>query len=281
MNKFFKIIGFICLILFSFFYTEKTVNVVKEQDELMIKIKQEQYKYKIDVLESIVDNDTIIPGINGLEVNIDKSYEKIRSIGIYDPNYLVYNQIYPNNKLNDNLDKYIIKGNKNKKMMSLIFLINNDDNIYEIIQILKNNNFKANFFVTSEWFSKNNELISFLINNGYNVGYYGNHDNSEFIWMNTILKTNLKQNNNYCYLEEKNDKYLNICKLNKNYTIIPNVIIKKDLLINVKKNIESGNIIAIDINNSTNEFELTIKYIKSKGLELVNLDKLLDTNNQK
>ena len=50
MKKLFQIIGIISLMGFSFFYTEKTVSVVKEYDTIMIDIKNVEKKYKKDAL---------------------------------------------------------------------------------------------------------------------------------------------------------------------------------------------------------------------------------------
>ena len=42
MKKLFEILGIIALMSFSFFYTEKTLSVVKENDEIMIEIKEKK-----------------------------------------------------------------------------------------------------------------------------------------------------------------------------------------------------------------------------------------------
>ena len=47
MKKLFEAVGFITLICLSFVYTEKTVNVVKEYDDIMVTIKEKNEEYKI------------------------------------------------------------------------------------------------------------------------------------------------------------------------------------------------------------------------------------------
>ena len=42
MRRFFEILGFLSLVCFSFFYTEKTIDVVKEVDDIMITLKEEE-----------------------------------------------------------------------------------------------------------------------------------------------------------------------------------------------------------------------------------------------
>lgn len=275
MNKVFKGIGLFGLVLFSFFYTNKTAMVIKEQDSIMIEIKKEQNKYEKKVIESLINGDTIIPGINGLKVNINKSYDNMKKIGIYNSNYLVYDIIKPKDSLKNNKDKYIISGNDKNKNVSILFIVNDIDNMDEIVKILEKENIKSDFFVTNDFINKNKYLINKLKSKGFNINYYGDYKSSDFVVNNTIIKNNLKQKNVYCYLESKNKEYLDICYLNKNYTIIPSIIIKNSMYNKVKKNIKNGSLISIYTNNIS-ELSLTIKYIKSKGYNIVKLDEIFD-----
>ena len=87
----------------------------------------------------------------------------------------------------------------------------------------------------------------------------------------------VKQKNNYCYLESENSEYLNICSLNKNYTIKPSIIVKSNPTNNVQKNIQNGSIISIEASkNVMAELNTTINYIQSKGYKIVSLNDLLD-----
>ena len=272
--NFFKKLGLFSLMLFSFFYTYQTTTVIKEQDELMIKIKEEEAKYNIDVIESKISNDEIIPGIKGIKVNINKSYEQMKKIGIYSPNYLIYDTIYPKDKLKDNKDKYIVSG-PNKKEVSLLFIVNDISNINKILLILNKENIKSSFFITNLFINNNLYLTNEIMNKGHNINYYGDYLSSDFMLNNSIIKNTLKQNNIYCYLENKNKEHLDICRINKNYTIIPNIIIKNNMLINIKKNIKNGSLISIYTSN-IDELQLTINYIKSKGYDIVSLDEIFD-----
>ena len=99
MKKILKLFGLITLICFSFFYTEKVIYVVSEQDPLKIEINESADSYKISPNEAIVDEDTIIPGSNGRVVNIEKSYKKMRKSNIFNNNLLVYDTLYFRSKL--------------------------------------------------------------------------------------------------------------------------------------------------------------------------------------
>ena len=248
--------------------------VIKEQDEIMVEIKKQQVNYNKDLIEPIIDNDTIIPGINGLKVNINKSYNNMKKIGIFNSNYFIYDVIKPKESIK-NKDKYIISGNKKINKVSLLFIIDDLDNINKILRILEKENIKSDFFITNDFINKNINIVNYLKNNDYNINYYGDYKSSDFITSNTIIKNNFKQKNNYCYLENKNKEYLDICKMNNNYTIIPSIIVKNNMYSRIKKEIKNGSLISIYSSN-INELELTIKYVKSKGFDIVKLDEIFD-----
>ena len=102
MKKFFEYLGLFALVCFSFFYTEKTTSVVKELDDIMIKIKEVSPNCKRDVIEAKIDGDTIIPGISGKEVDINTSYQNMRKIGTFNENYFEYKYIKPKELLKNN-----------------------------------------------------------------------------------------------------------------------------------------------------------------------------------
>lgn len=279
MRKFFSIIGFISLIMVSFIYTEKIANMVIDKDELMMTIKEESKTYEIETVEAIIDNNTIIPGINGLKVNNKESYKQMKKYGLFNNNLLEFSEVSPKHKLKDNCDKYVISGNKEKNAVSLIFLVYENSDLDSIINILREKNIKANFFVDGYWFEKNNDRVYELINNGYvigNLSYNLNYNDSAFIWMDTILKRVGKQKQGFCYAEVENSQTLEICSLNKNFTIKPNLVIKDNYMKNIKENLVSGSIISLEINTSLKqELPVIINYIHSKGYKIENLNELL------
>lgn len=265
--------------IFGFFYTEKTALVVRNLDKLMITIKEEKDTYQIEPIDAIINNNTIIPGISGKEVNLNKSYKAMKKLGDYNPTLLEYDNIKPSVSIKNNYNKYIISGNQKKKEVTLIFKID-DDNITNILKILNENQIKANFFVDGNWFEKNNDLIIKLIEQGHNVGnmsYNLDYKNSSFVWMNTIITKIGNQKNNYCYNEVDSEESLNICALEKSYTIKPSLVVKNNPLIEIKNSLVSGSIISMDINSKLEtELPLIIKYINSKDLKIVNLQTLIE-----
>jgi hypothetical protein len=75
LKKFFQIVGFIFLIGFSFFYTEKATTVIREHDPIMIELENISSNYKVDSINAVLIEDKyIIPGYNGVIIDINKSY---------------------------------------------------------------------------------------------------------------------------------------------------------------------------------------------------------------
>lgn len=276
MKKFFSLLGLITLFIFSFYYTEKTVSVVKEFDEIMIEIKEVATTKKVDSENATIKEDTIIPGKNGLEVDINKSYSKMRKYGKFNESLLYTEEVTPKKTITNNYDKYVISGNPEKRQISFIFLVKNNDDVEKIVDIANNNNVKFNFFIDNDWLEKNNETVLNLINEKHSIGNISNnfnYDDPDFAWIDTVIKRIGKQNTSYCYLEEKDKDTLELCSINKNYTIIPNLILKNNIYTEIKEKVEPGNIISLEINDSViKELPVVINYLKSKDFTITNLE---------
>ena len=268
MKRYLEYFGFIVLALFSFFYTSKTSTVIKNMDDIMIKIKEEKENNVVMPIDAKIEEDTIIPGISGREVLINESYDAMKKVGTYSSNLLVYNKVKPNISLFNNYDKYIVKGNSLKNQVSLIFKVDNEDNINQMVELLDKYDIKANFFSLD----KLDDNILNLVSKGHNVGSINNKT-----WLNTLVSKIANQRYGYCYLEEKDKEVLQMCSMNKYFVIVPSIITKTTPTLTIKKNLESGSIISLDVNKETmKELEFIIRYIKSKGLDIVNLETLLE-----
>jgi len=254
--------------------TEKTALVVSEMDEIMIEIKANYEKYSKESIDAIIENNTIIPGVSAKDVNINKSYKNMKLSGYYSDKLYIYDYTKPNISLSDNIDKYIIKGNPSKRMVSLIFKVGLDDDITDILKIINNYNINATFFIDTNWFTNNNELIQELINEGHNIGILmDNYSDSDFEWMDMVIKKINNQKNSFCYSNEDNNDNLEACILKHNYTIRPIEISEKTPLLDIKQNLNAGSILSLDINSQVRkELSTIIIYIKSKGFNIDNLE---------
>ncbi|WP_237262382.1 polysaccharide deacetylase family protein [Sporosarcina ureae] len=112
-----------------------------------------------------------IPGYNGLEVDLEASYKKMKAAGKFDESKVVYKETTPSVHLKD-LDPHpIFKGNPDKPMVS--FLINvawGNEYIPEILDVLKKHKTKASFFFDGSWVSKNPDLAKLIHSEGHEIG---------------------------------------------------------------------------------------------------------------
>lgn len=279
MKKLFQAIGMISLICFSFFYTEKAALVVKETDQLLVRIKEQAGQYKVEPKEAIVDGNKVIPGMKGREVDVQKSYQRMKAFGQFQDNLLEYRDIVPKKQLSSYLDHYIVGGNREKNQVSFLFLVDERDSLDSVLSILKEHGLKGNFFVDGLWFEDHNDEISSLIRDGHTIGnlsYQGNYKDSSFIWMDTIIKKIGKQKVSYCYTEKENSEILDVCSMNLDYTILPSYVISNNPLKEIREQVSGGSIIAMPVNNMViEELPLMIRYIESRGYTLTTLDEHL------
>ena len=275
MKTFFKLTGLIVLFFFSFFYTEKVINVITEQDEIMIQIKENEEKNNIPSTNAIINKNTITPGLSGKEINIDKSYKEMKKLGTYNENMLVYTKVLPEVSINNNKNKYIRSGNKNFTEVSLIFKINKNTDLQKLLTLLDKNNTKANFFISYEYLEKHiNEIEKEKNIEYYNYGKNGTYNDEIILIANNIIS---KKSNpaNICLTETNTNNTLKICSENEQFTIYPEII--NGTINSIKSKINNGSIISFEVTNTTlNELPLIINYINSKGYTISLLSELIN-----
>ena len=269
MKNIVKAIGFITLICFSFFYTEQVITVVNEQDPIMIKINNEKDNYKVDVIEAIIKDSSIIPGISGKEVDVEKSYKNMKEIGMFKDSYLIYKEVLPSNSLTKLYDKYIVRGNPYKKEVAIIFTVTNDNELNNILNNI-DKNYDINIFIDYKTLSNN---LDKLKKTNYNIYPYGSYAKDNLTVLNNLIINNFNKKI-YCLTSE--NQVIEECLNNKIHTIKPTNILS-NAYNEIRKVLNNGNIILIE-NNSKNmeEFIYTYRYIYSKGLKIVSLEELLD-----
>lgn len=261
MKKIIRIFFIISLVCFSFFYTDKVMNLLNSKDPLMVKLNNIKKDYEVLPVNAIIDNDTIVPGKKGLEVDIDKSYEEMKLGGIFREESLIYKDILPSSSISNNKDKYIVKGNSNNEV-SLIVIYNpqTKQNITNISNITIYLNHK-DITNTNIKKLKKQELYTYGNNGVYTKEILDND--------NIIINKLSNNKSKYCLLKEKNSTYLNICNNNNMLVVIPSIIGGYN---NIKNNLTGGSIILLE---DTSNIDIIIKYINSKGYTIVPLSKLL------
>ncbi len=271
MKDIVKTIGLITLICFSFFYTEQVITVINEQDPIMIKINNEKDNYKVDVIEAIIKDNSIIPGISGKVVDTLKSYNNMKEIGMFKDSYLIYKEVLPSNSLTNTYDKYIVRGNPYKKEVSIIFTVTNDNELNNILNNI-DKSYDINIFIDYKTLSNN---LDKLKKTNYNIYAYGEYTKDNLTLLNNLIKNNFNSSL-YCLTSE--NKVIDECSNNKMHTIKPTNTLN-NAYTDIKSTLNNGNIILIENNSkNTKEFMYTYKYIYSKGLKVVNLEELLKEN---
>lgn len=276
MKKTFQIIGVLTLMIGSFILTNEVQTVSKNTDELLSEIKRKKDGYKENAIEPMIKDNTIIPGINGKEVDTQKSYVEMSKIGYFDDKLLVYKPLEVENTLDKNKDKYIIGLNSSQMNICPLFILKGKEDITQILEILKKENIKTTFFITSSYLEKHHNQIIKLVEEGHTIGNLsndGDYEDSDFVWLKTIITNIGKQKYNYCLTKEKNKKIIKTCKIQESYTVLTNKEINNKPLINIKKFLEPGNIIIINMSKELNgEFQTIINYINSKGYKIKPLE---------
>lgn len=265
MRNILKSIGLLVLIVFSFFYTDKVINVINSQDEVMIKLKSIESEYRIESEDAIIENDTIIPGINGRILDIDNTYKYLKQVGIVDESLFMYKIVSPNVSLSNNKDKYIVKANPKKDSVAILIALNSRTNLNKVLSVVKNKNIKINFFIEYDYLIENISILNEL--KEHEVYSYISYSPDTLIISNNIIKNKMDNEPIYCLTSSKDIKVLNICSSSNMYTILPNII---GGYLDIKESLENGSIILLS-NDKVNELDISINYIKSKGYSISGL----------
>lgn len=277
MKNIVKMIGLCTLIGFSFFYTDKVIEVIREEDKIMIELTSIEDIYKTEAVDANIVGNTITPGLEGRVINIDESYKKMKNSGQFNKNLIIYDIVSPNNSIHNNKDKFIIKGNNNKQMVSIIFILDNDNYFDKIEAITKKKDIKANYFVNYSYLINNSTKIKENVGNEfYSYGDNGEYTPDNLLFSNNLISRIRNLDAKYCLTINMNENVLNLCSKNNLYTITPTIIGDKSPYNTIKNNLNSGSIILLNMNSETiNELPTIIDYIKGKGLKIEGLSKLL------
>lgn len=258
LKNIFKYLGLFGIALCSFYYTEQVALYVKNKNPLMQEIKEKKESLYVGSTDSVLIEDLyIIPGLNGKEVNVNKSFSNMKEYEMFSYDALIFNQIIPSVSLEKNKERIIIRGNSKKEEVSLIFESNN-----YLANTLLEKKYQVNILLNKETYDPNYEMI----NNATNEKTYSNIDK---------YLTKNKLNKNLCYVKTSPSKN---CK-NK-YLFKPSLTINHSNLSTTLNKIEAGEIILVEDSVTLSELELLIKQIENKNLKIVPLSILIDETNE-
>ena len=277
MKKIGNFILVVFLVVFSFFYTNKAVDYLKEKDPIMQEIKKSEEKYRIEAMDAQIIGNNIISGKNGKTIDYEASYQKMKKYGTYNELLTTFKEVEPTISIKDNYDKYIVEGNRKNRSIALIFLAKEQTYINNIINILEKKKVPGTFFIDGTFLENNISLLKSKENLEFELLSYQNEYEENFFKTGlSYLESITRKKPHYCYTEKENEDLLKLCQKLKLHTIKPNLSLKKDIYQQVKENLGNSIMISMDINNYVEkELGIVIDYIKEKGYEIVLLEDLL------
>lgn len=124
---------------------------------LLAQIRAEAEANRIPPVDARVDAVwKAIPGLNGREIDVDKTYRLASQLPAGAPIPYVYKELKPAVNLDDLGAQPIYKGNPGKPMISLMINVAwGDEYLPAMLETLKKENVHATFFFDGTWLSKN------------------------------------------------------------------------------------------------------------------------------
>lgn len=276
LKKIFKISAVLLLVGFSFFYTEKVTLIARNSDPIMRAIKKEESNKKVSNVNPVINNDEYIMGVNGCEIDVDKSYSKMRSVGEFKEELIVMKETSDDKDLTD---KYVIGGNNKEKKVSLIFIVNKDIDS-NLTNYINDKNIKVNYFIDGKYLEENMITVKFLSENS-NIYYLGENEeysDENMLYHNNLISMNGSNEPKYCFTSDKDNNTLKLCN-DYDMVTIKSDIIKDNIYKRIKDKLNNGVIFAIDSDN-IDEIKVSINYILSKGYNIISLEDLLSEKNE-
>lgn len=280
-QKVWEMLGAVFLICFSFYYTDKAVDIMRRNDPIMKEIEQVAKEKKVEAEDAVLQEQYLIPGYNGQKINEIESFQKMKQYGEYKESLLVFEETTPTISVEEYYDRFILSGNSVKNSVSFVFKVGKDVSaIAEIEKILNAKNVRATFFLDGLVLEQNPDLVYQLARDEMELeilNYDSSYDELMFHDSLTKLKsiTNLK--GKYCYAEYDQKEILELCGKQKMHTIIPTILVSNQPFSTVKNKMTSGSIIAFSNFDSTlkKELPVIIDYINQRGYKMTTLDFLL------
>ncbi|PAD93811.1 polysaccharide deacetylase family protein [Shouchella clausii] len=152
--------------------TNATEDVDTEENELLKQIEAHAEKVAIPATNARIDKVwKALPGYNGLEVDIEQSYNKMKESGIFNQSKLVFKETKPDVHLEDLPPAPTYKGHEEKPMVS--FLINvawGNEYLPDMLKVMQQYDVKATFFLDGSWVKKNPQLAVMIKEEGHEIG---------------------------------------------------------------------------------------------------------------
>lgn len=153
----------------------ETALTVSSNAPLMAEIKQKAHQYEEEPIDAVIDPVwKAIPGYEGIQVDIKKSYENMKKDKKFIESKLVLKATKPRMTLNDLEPSPIYKGNPKKEMVA--FQVNvawGNEYLLELLKTFKKHNISVTFNLDGSWTKKNPRLAKMIVEEGHEIGNHG------------------------------------------------------------------------------------------------------------
>lgn len=228
---------------------------MQNKSPIMQKINEIDDNYVVLPTNAVVNENYIIPGVMGRMVNKTKSFVNMKSFGLFNEYYLIFDDVKPDVSIDDNKDKIIKEGNKNKKAVAFLLEDGND----LIKNYLQENKIKASLLVLETTYENNTHFERI------------NNDKIKYKNVESLLNKN-NQNKNICYIKNIDKE---MCKKEQKYLVEETFSLKSNNIVEAKNSVKSGAIILIQKNATIEHLKILLKEINFKGLSIIYLSELI------
>ncbi len=154
---------------------DNDVSVFKQTDEeqkIYEQVKKEAPKHYIKPIDARVDRVWgAIPGLNGREVDVEKTVERTLKQKNKDKIAWVYREIPPQISLEDLGMEPIYRGNEQKRAAAIMVNVAwGTEHLPAMLKILAQENVKATFFLDGSWLAKHPEEARKIVQAGHEIG---------------------------------------------------------------------------------------------------------------
>lgn len=254
--------------------------LLESNDPIMKEIKDKGSGKEEEAINAKVEGDYLIPGYNGLVIDLEESFTKMKGYGSYNDALLVFEEVEPTISIDDYYDKYISSGNGISTNIALVFAVDDSSYTNDLLNILKDMGVVGTFFIDGKFIDNNTSFVTDAVVNGNEVevlSYDKAYDELLFKASIDKIKTLTSTTTKYCYATYDNEEVLNLCSKLSMHTIIPTLRLDSNIYSSAKGNLRSGSIISVKLTESNvSELKVLINYIKQRGFTLVTLDTLLN-----
>ncbi|OLP66393.1 Peptidoglycan-N-acetylmuramic acid deacetylase PdaA precursor [Bacillus pumilus] len=210
MKKMLPVVVFMFLLLVSYQTMKQPATVtyidsMKEhaevasvsKDILYQEIESKSSDYEVKAQNAKIDKVwKKMPGLNGRVVDIEASYEQMKTLGKFDEKRLVFHETKPAVHLHELGAEPIYKGHPDKKMNA--FLINvawGDVHLTNMLETLQKHQVKATFFLEGKWVKNSPQLAKKIVAGGHEIGNHSyNHPDMSTLTRERALEQIIKTN---------------------------------------------------------------------------------------